>query len=87
MKLNDTTRTYFEKLAGLSDPAEAAQYRNLLIPEKSAAAREYLALNEPAISQLRRDNTLRRQGSLLWLFPWWPYKPQPPRSFPLAIPC
>jgi len=47
MRLNDTTRTYFEKLAQLSDPADAQRFRDLLDPAKSAAAREYLAINEP----------------------------------------
>ena len=49
MRLNDTTRTYFEKLAQLGDPAEAAHFRDLFIPEKAAAAREYLAQNEPGM--------------------------------------
>jgi acetylornithine deacetylase/succinyl-diaminopimelate desuccinylase-like protein len=47
MRLNDTTRYYFEKLATLSTPEEAARYHALLDPAKSAAAREYLADNEP----------------------------------------
>jgi acetylornithine deacetylase/succinyl-diaminopimelate desuccinylase-like protein len=47
MRFNDTTRYYFEKLAGLSSPEEAARYNALFDPAKSAAAREYLAENEP----------------------------------------
>jgi acetylornithine deacetylase/succinyl-diaminopimelate desuccinylase-like protein len=47
MKLNDTTRTYFEKLAQISEPAEAQRFRDLLNPAKSADAREYLAEHEP----------------------------------------
>ena len=47
MRLNDTTRTYFEKLGPLSDPADAVRLHNLLDPKKSAAVREYLAINEP----------------------------------------
>lgn len=47
MRLNDTTRTYFEKLATISDPADAQRFRDLLDPAKSAAVREYLAVNEP----------------------------------------
>ncbi len=47
MRLNDTTRTYFEKLAQISEPAEAQRFRDLLDPAKSAAAREYMAENEP----------------------------------------
>jgi acetylornithine deacetylase/succinyl-diaminopimelate desuccinylase-like protein len=47
MRFNDTTRTYFEKLAGLSDPEEAARYQGLFDPQKSPAVREYLAEHEP----------------------------------------
>ena len=47
MKLNDTTRTYFERLAAISTPEEAARYNGLLIPEKTAAIQEYLRQNEP----------------------------------------
>jgi acetylornithine deacetylase/succinyl-diaminopimelate desuccinylase-like protein len=47
MRLNDTTRYYFEKLASVSTPEEAARYYALLDPAKSAAVREYLAEREP----------------------------------------
>lgn len=47
MRLNDTTRTYFEKLGQISPPVEAQRFRDLMDPAKSAAAREYLAINEP----------------------------------------
>ncbi len=47
MRLNDTTRYYFEKLATVSSPEEAARYHALLDPSKSAAVREYLAEREP----------------------------------------
>jgi len=47
MRLNDTTRYYFEKLATVVSPEEAAHYSALFNPEKSAAAREYLAEYEP----------------------------------------
>lgn len=48
MRLNDTTRTYFEKLANISDPQDAARYKALVDPAKSAAVRAYLAENDPA---------------------------------------
>jgi acetylornithine deacetylase/succinyl-diaminopimelate desuccinylase-like protein len=48
MRFNDTTRTYFEKLAGVTGPEDAARYKALLDPAKSAAARAYLAENDPA---------------------------------------
>ena len=47
MRFNDTTRYYFEKLAGVSSPEDAAHYNALFDPKKSAAAREYLAEHEP----------------------------------------
>ena len=47
MRLNDTTRTYFEKLAAVSDPEDAARYKALFDPQKAPAVREYLAENDP----------------------------------------
>lgn len=47
MKLNDTTRTYFERLATISTPEEAARYNGLMVPEKSAAISDYLRQHEP----------------------------------------
>jgi len=47
MRLNDTTRTYFEKLSTIGTPAEQQRFKDLLDPAKSPAAREYFAVNEP----------------------------------------
>ena len=47
MRFNDTTRTYFEKLAQVSDPEDAQRLKGLFDPEGSAAAREWLAVHEP----------------------------------------
>jgi len=47
MRFNDTTRTYFEKLAAVSNPEEAARYKGLFDPQKAPAIREYLAEHEP----------------------------------------
>ena len=48
MRFNDTTRTYFEKLALVSDAEDAQRFKDLFgDPAKSAAAREWLAQNEP----------------------------------------
>jgi acetylornithine deacetylase/succinyl-diaminopimelate desuccinylase-like protein len=41
MRLNDTTRTYFEKLANISNPAEAARYKGIFDPDKRPAIEEY----------------------------------------------
>src|SRR5580692_5747227 len=47
MRLNDTTRHYFEKLSTVASPEDAARYRGLLDPDKAPAIREYLAENDP----------------------------------------
>jgi acetylornithine deacetylase/succinyl-diaminopimelate desuccinylase-like protein len=47
MRFNDTTRYYFEKIAGVSTPEEAARYNGLFDPAKAPAVREYLAEHEP----------------------------------------
>jgi len=47
MRFNDTTRTYFEKLATIGTPTEAARYNGLFSPAKAAASREYLAEHDP----------------------------------------
>jgi Acetylornithine deacetylase/Succinyl-diaminopimelate desuccinylase and related deacylases len=54
MRLNDTTRTYFEKLATISTPEMAARYNALLNPRTAEAAQRYLLEHEPlAYSMLR----------------------------------
>jgi acetylornithine deacetylase/succinyl-diaminopimelate desuccinylase-like protein len=47
MRLNETTRTYFERLAAISPPEQAARYRGLTNAARSAAIQRYLAENEP----------------------------------------
>jgi len=58
MRLNDTTRTYFEKLATISPPASAARYNGLLNPKTSAAAQRYLAENEPGRYSMLRTSVV-----------------------------
>jgi acetylornithine deacetylase/succinyl-diaminopimelate desuccinylase-like protein len=54
MRLNDTTRTYFEKLATISSPENAARYNALLNRKSAEAAQRYLQEHEPqAYSMLR----------------------------------
>jgi acetylornithine deacetylase/succinyl-diaminopimelate desuccinylase-like protein len=48
IRLNDTTRTYFERLATMSAPAEAARYNALLQSNPPESLRQYLAANEPS---------------------------------------
>jgi acetylornithine deacetylase/succinyl-diaminopimelate desuccinylase-like protein len=47
MRLNETTRLYFERLAAISPPDRAARYRSLLGGPGGDAAQRYLAEHEP----------------------------------------
>ncbi len=46
MRLNDITRAYFEKLALISTPEEAARFNGVTNPAKSAAIQEYFRQND-----------------------------------------
>ena len=46
MRLNDVTRSFFERLATISPPAEAARYNGLLDPAKRGAIQDYFAQND-----------------------------------------
>ena len=56
MRLNQTTRAYFQRLADISDEESARIYRGLLDPAEQARSQHYLALHEP------RHNALLRTG-------------------------
>lgn len=56
MRLNDTTRAYFERLATISTPEEAARYNGILHPEKTAAVQEYFAQHEPGHYSMLRTS-------------------------------
>jgi acetylornithine deacetylase/succinyl-diaminopimelate desuccinylase-like protein len=58
MRLNDTTRTYLEKLASIAAPDNAARYNALLNPQTAAAAQRYLAENEPQIYSMLRTSVV-----------------------------
>jgi acetylornithine deacetylase/succinyl-diaminopimelate desuccinylase-like protein len=58
MRLNDTTRTYFEKLATISSPEKAARYNGLLNPQRSAAVQRYLAEHEPTHYSMLRTSVV-----------------------------
>jgi acetylornithine deacetylase/succinyl-diaminopimelate desuccinylase-like protein len=47
MRFNDTTRSYFEKMATLSPPDQAARFNGLFDAAKAPTVREYLAENDP----------------------------------------
>jgi acetylornithine deacetylase/succinyl-diaminopimelate desuccinylase-like protein len=48
MRLNDTTRAYFERLASLSPPADADRYRHVADPARAAEIDQYFERYEPA---------------------------------------
>ncbi|MBI2685925.1 MAG: M20/M25/M40 family metallo-hydrolase [Acidobacteria bacterium] len=56
MKLNDTTRAYFERLAAISTPEEKERYNGILNPEKTDAIQEYLAIYEPRHNSMLRTS-------------------------------
>lgn len=59
MKLNDTTRTYCEKLASISPPEKAARYQALLGGGAGASeAQKYLRANEPGLYSMLRTSVV-----------------------------
>ncbi len=47
MRLNETTRAFFERLAEISSPEDAARYRSILKGDESGSAQEYFAEKVP----------------------------------------
>lgn len=59
MRLNDTTRTYFEKLSGMSSPAQAARYKVLLQGGPGTSeAQKYMAANEGSRYSMLRTSVV-----------------------------
>jgi acetylornithine deacetylase/succinyl-diaminopimelate desuccinylase-like protein len=58
MRLNDTTRTYFERLANVSTPVQAARYKNLTNPAQTAQIQRYLAEYEPTHYSMLRSTVV-----------------------------
>jgi acetylornithine deacetylase/succinyl-diaminopimelate desuccinylase-like protein len=56
MRLNETTRAFFERLARISPAEEAARYRSLLSGQGAEVAQEYLAINLPALHSMLRTS-------------------------------
>lgn len=56
MRLNETTRAFFERLSSISAPEEAARYRALLDGKGAQAAQEYFAAKEPRIYSTLRTS-------------------------------
>jgi len=57
-RLNATTRAYFERLASISEPDQAARYRALLEPSSRAEVEPYLAIHEPQHYTLLRTSVV-----------------------------
>jgi len=59
IRLNDTTREYFRRLAEISLPAAAARYRSVLDPAPKSAsdAVDYFAQHEPRHASMLRSST------------------------------
>ena len=58
LRLNDTTRTYFERLAGISTPAAAARYNGITDPARTVAIQRYLLENEPMRYSMLRTSVV-----------------------------
>jgi acetylornithine deacetylase/succinyl-diaminopimelate desuccinylase-like protein len=58
MRLNDTTRTYFETLAGISSPERAAIYKALLDSKSAADAQKFLREHSPGEYSMLRTSVV-----------------------------
>ena len=58
MRLNETTRVYFGKLADISPPDAAARYRELLTVQPPTSLQRYLAENEPEHYSMLRTSVV-----------------------------
>ena len=56
MRLNDTTRVYFERLAKLSSPEDAARYTAIVQQQDTESVEEYLAVNVPSLYSTLRTS-------------------------------
>lgn len=56
MRLNETTRAYFERMAKLSPPDETARYQKILDGKGTADVEEYFAINQPRLNSILRTS-------------------------------
>lgn len=56
MRLNQTTRAYFERLAKISTPEEAKRYLGLTDPAQAPLIQEHFAVNEPRHHSMLRTS-------------------------------
>ena len=58
MRLNETTRAYFERLAAISPPHRRARYRDILNPARAAEVDRYFRKNEPGHYSILRTSVV-----------------------------
>ncbi len=58
IRLSETTRTYFERLAAISPPQSAARYRDILNPARAAEADRYFRKSEPGHYSILRTSVV-----------------------------
>jgi acetylornithine deacetylase/succinyl-diaminopimelate desuccinylase-like protein len=58
MRLNETTRSYFEKLAAISQPDRAAIYKALLDPKTAEGAQKFLREHSPGEYSMLRTSVV-----------------------------
>ena len=58
MRLNETTRTYFERLAAISPPERAAIYKALLDPKTAPDAQKFLRQHSPGEYSMLRTSVV-----------------------------
>jgi acetylornithine deacetylase/succinyl-diaminopimelate desuccinylase-like protein len=56
MRLNETTRAFFERLATISSPEDAARYRAILKGDEDGSVQEYFAENKPGFHSVLRTS-------------------------------
>jgi acetylornithine deacetylase/succinyl-diaminopimelate desuccinylase-like protein len=56
MRLNETTRAYFDRMAKLSPPEEAARYQTITSQQNTANVQEFFAVNEPRLYSTLRTS-------------------------------
>lgn len=58
IRLNDTTRAYFERLSAISPPEAAARYRNVVVSARAAEADRYFRDHEPGNYSILRTSVV-----------------------------
>ena len=56
LRLNETTRAFFERLATISSPEDAARYNTIVSDQNTEAVQEYFAVNVPRLYSTLRTS-------------------------------